>query len=130
LALASAGSQALWLAFGFCQKQKQLKAPTKGTLNVTSHINLTIYFLTLRNFIGDGSISKHRTWQNVYNSFNFLLQPLHMISWDTGKSHNFQTLFAIFKIFKSFGHTIMVVLLGQNIQTFFWFHENVLNWAK
>jgi hypothetical protein len=27
-------SQALWLAFGFCQKQKQLKAPTKGTLNL------------------------------------------------------------------------------------------------
>jgi hypothetical protein len=31
------GSQALWLAFDFCQKQKQLKAPTKGTLNKRKH---------------------------------------------------------------------------------------------
>jgi hypothetical protein len=36
LVVALNDSQALWLAFGFCQKQKQLKGPTKGTLSCTS----------------------------------------------------------------------------------------------
>jgi hypothetical protein len=45
-----------------------------------------------------------------------------MISCDIYKSHNFQTLFAFFKIFKSFAHTIMGVFPGQYVQIFFFIY--------
>jgi hypothetical protein len=45
LALVLDGSQPLWLAFGFCQNQKQLKAQTKGTLNEKRGEKHKIWFL-------------------------------------------------------------------------------------
>jgi hypothetical protein len=38
------------------------------------------------------------------------------------RSHKFQTLFDIFRIFKSFGHTVMVVFPSQDVQFIFWSH--------
>jgi hypothetical protein len=49
-----------------------------------------------------------------------------MISWDIDKSHNFKTSFAFYKILKSFGHTIMVVFLDQDVWNFFSFNEKGL----
>jgi hypothetical protein len=36
LSMALNDSQDLWLAFDFCQKQKQLKTPTKDTLSLST----------------------------------------------------------------------------------------------
>jgi hypothetical protein len=80
---------------------------SNSNLIITLTSNLTASFSTLWNIYRNVLICKHGTWQNVQNSFKFLSQPSHIISWHIGKSHNFQTPFAFFRIYKSFGHTII-----------------------
>ena len=85
-------------------------------------INLTTYFSTLWNFFGDVSICKHRTWQNVRKSLNFLPQPPHMISWPLEKFRNFQTSFEFYTFLKPFYLTIFIMIRGQNDGQLAWFH--------
>ena len=80
--------------------QKVLNSNNNLTINLTS--NLTGSFSNLRFFFEHVSVCKQRTWKSVRNLLNFFPQPTHMTLWHLAKSHNFETLFAIFKIFKNF----------------------------
>jgi hypothetical protein len=112
-----------WQAFWDGGSRKSFEVKTH--LNVMPPINLTIYFLTLWNFIGYVQVSK-RTWQNVQNSFTFYLQPSHMMSWDIYTSHNFQTLFAFLKFLNHLDTQSWTCLLVKDVLNFFWFHEKGL----
>jgi hypothetical protein len=60
------------------------------------------------------------------HSFIYYNLYIYMISWDIDKSHNVKTSFVFFRIFKSFGHMIMVVFPGQDVQTSIDFMKKVL----
>ena len=80
--------------------QKVLNSNNNSTINLTPI--LIGSFSTLWFFFGDVSVCKHVHDKSVRNLLNFFSQPTHMILWHLAKSHNFETLFAIFKIFKNF----------------------------
>ena len=72
-------------------------------------------------FLGDASVSKHRTWQLLRNLLNFLSQPLRIISCHYGKSHVFLTSFAFFRIKKPISYMLLVECCRPDVSNFFSF---------
>jgi hypothetical protein len=82
---------------------------------ITWAVNFIESCSTIRFFLWDASISKHRSWHHVQNLLKFLPQPSCMISWHLDKSHNFWLLLHFFRILKQFGHDFMIMFIEQDL---------------
>ena len=98
--------------------QKVLKSNPYSSVTLTPNLNKS--FTTLWNFFGDASICKQDTCQLLRIFPNFLPQSPHMISWYHDKSHDFQSSFAFYRIWKQSSHMFVVMFCEQDIWIFLW----------
>ena len=84
-------------------------------------INLSDYSASLWNFFGDSLVCKQRTLSLVRNALNFFSHYPCMKPWHLNKSHDFQTLFAIFSFSRTSVHSIAVKFRDKHASTIYFF---------
>ena len=80
--------------------------------------NLSISCIKLWFHAGDTQVSNHRACQLSRNISKFLPHALHIVSWLLGKSHDFQTFFWFYRIYKPFARAKVRMLREQELRNF------------
>ena len=93
----------------------------KSYATFISTINPTGYYASLWNFFGDPSACKRRTLSRVRNAVNFFPLYPRMKPRNLHKSHDFQTLYAIFGFFWTSVHTLVIKFPDKHASTFKFF---------
>jgi len=114
-----------YILFYYLSKQKISNLNSYATFILS--INLSDYSASLGNFFGDPLVSKQCTLSLVRNALNFFSHYPCMKPWHLNKSHDFQTLFAIFSFSRTFVHSIAVKFRDKHASTIYFFRWYIIS---
>ena len=104
-----------------CSLSIQKVSYSKSNTTFISPTNPAGYSASLRNFFGDSPVSKQRTLPLVRKAVNYFSHYPRMKPWHFNKSHDFQTLVAIFCFFRTSVHTLVIKFPDKDASTFKFF---------
>ena len=108
-----------YILFYCLSKQKILNLTSYTTFILSS--NLSDYSASLWNFFGDPLVCKQCMLSLVRNALNFFSHYPCMKPWHLNKSHDFQTLFAIFSFFSNDRAQFAVKFRDKHASTIYFF---------
>ena len=108
-----------YILFYSLSKQKNSNLNSYATFILST--NLSDYSASLWNFFGDPLVCKQRMLSLVWNALNFFSHYPCMKPWHLNKSHDFQTLFAIFSFSRTSVRSIAVMFRDKHASTIYFF---------
>ena len=108
-----------YILFYYLSKQKISNLNSYATFILST--NLSDYSTSLWNFFGDPLVCKQCMLSLVRNALNFFSHYPCMKPWHLNKSHDFQTLFAIFSFSRTSVHSIAIKFRDKHASTIYFF---------